>query len=68
VFYPLQLKLKNMNIRMYYQKVYIIVYLMIIYGFQYFVDHYRLDLRVFNDVHVVLFYFLFHMLRIIIKK
>jgi hypothetical protein len=56
VFYQLLMKLKNMNFLMYYQKK-PIVFLMVIYGFQSFLIDQQINLLVFNDVLVVLFYY-----------
>jgi hypothetical protein len=59
VFYPLQVILKKLNFLLYYPKVHIILYPMVIYGSQSFHYHYQINLHVFNDVLFVLFYFLF---------
>lgn len=59
VFYLLLVKLKKENFLIYYQNKHIIVYRMVIYGFQYFLDQHQINLHVFNDVLVVLFYYFF---------
>ena len=57
--YQLLVKWKNKNFHMFYQRKHIIVYLMVIYGFRSFLVHHQIDLLVFNDVLVVLCYFLY---------
>ncbi len=59
VFYLQLVKLKKVNFPIYYPNKPIIVYLMVIYGFQSSLVHHHINLHVFNDVHVVLFYYLF---------
>ncbi len=59
VFYLQLVKLKNVNFPMYYPNKPIIVYLMVIFGFQSFLVHHQINLHVSNDVHVVLFYYFF---------
>jgi hypothetical protein len=56
VFYQWRVNIKNKNSRMSFRNELIIVYPKV--GFRSFLDHHRIDLHVFNDVHVVLFYYL----------
>ncbi len=44
------MNLKRMNFRMFYLNERIIVYPMVIYGFQFSLVHHRIDSHVFNDV------------------
>jgi hypothetical protein len=57
VFYQLLVNTRNKNWLMFYQNMPIIVCPKVIYGFRYFLDHYQVNLLVFNDVHAVSYYY-----------
>jgi hypothetical protein len=58
VFYLWQVNTKNKNFLIYSPNKLIIVFLKVIFGFPSSLDRLRLNSHVYNDVHVVLFYFL----------
>jgi polycystin 1L2 len=57
VFYQSRVNIKKKNSHMSCPNKRIIVYLKVIFGFQYFLVHHRINLHVYNDVLVVLFYY-----------